>query len=306
MTIIEKAKALAARAQRIPGVAITRRTLTKWSADQAPMMGASLAYYSLFSIVPLLLVALAIAGVIFGAEAARGQLEGQLEGYFGEGTARSIQGLLAASENKTTSGTIAFFVSIGVLLFGASSVFNQLKVALNRIWGVDQCARKGFIGLIINRLLAMGMVIMVGLLLLSSLFLSAIIGRVTAVATELVPIPLVLLQWVDLGIGLVILTLLFAAIFRLMPDADVPWRSVLLGALFTSALFGVGRYGINFYIARSATTSGFGAAGSIVVLLIWIYYSAQIFFLGAEFTYAHSHPEKPENCEKTIAPGPTR
>lgn len=265
-------------------------TAERWVADDALTMGAALSYYALFSIAPLLLVSLTVTGMIFGSEAARGELEQHLEGYFGENAARSIQTLLGAIERSRGRSRIAMVIGVGVMLFGASSVFNQLKRSLNKIWKVEEPRHTGFKAIVVDRMIAVFMVAVVASLLLSSLLLSAVISRISTFATDLTPYSLSpqMLQFIDLGASFSLLTILFAIIFRFMPDVRIGWRSVALGAVVTSALFAIGKFLIGFYIAHGALASAYGAAGSVIVLLIWIYYSAQIFLFGAEFTHVYS------------------
>lgn len=284
---------------------LIRDTVIKWNYDEAPMMGAALAYYSLFSIAPLLVVALAIASAFFGPEAARGELEHQLMGYFGADVAKSIQTLLQAAQKSDRGGFWAVIIGAGALLFGATSVFHQLKIALNRIWKVETPRHSGFKGLVINRLLALAMVLIVGGLLLSSVFLSAALSRLSAYATNVLPISPSALQYADLGLTFLLLTILFALIYRFLPDVRIGWGHVLFGASFTSVLYAIGKFMIGLYIAHAAVASGYGAASSVLVLLIWIYYSAMIFLFGAEFTHvysrAHHLPAEPVIIEEEDA-----
>jgi membrane protein len=267
---------------------LTRDTLIKWIYDEGFMMGAALAYYSLFSIAPLLLIALTIAGIVFGTDAARGELEHQLTGYFGPGVAKSIQALLSAAQHGETGGALTIVIWGGALLFGASSVFAQLKLALNRIWKVETPRHSGIKALVINRLLALAMVAVVALLLLTSVLVSAALGRLSNYATHMLPVSPKVLQYADLGMTFFLLSILFAIIFRYLPDVRMGWKNVFLGAVFTSVLFAIGKILIGLYIAYGAVASGYGAASSVVVLLVWIYYSAMIFLFGAEFTHVYS------------------
>jgi membrane protein len=268
---------------------ILKTTVIKWVYDEAPMMGAALAYYALFSIAPLLMVALAIAGVIFAPEVARGELQHHLTAYFGESAAQSIEYLLSAAEKSRGRDVSAVVLSLVFLFFGASSVFTQLKLSLNRIWKVEEPRHTGFKAFLVNRGLAIIMVIVVGFLLLSSLVFSAVINRVANFAAhELLPFAPITLQALDLAVTFLLITILFAVIFRYLPDIRLRWRNVILGAVVTAILFLIGRYLISLYIARGGITSGYGAAGSVLILLLWIYYSAQIFLFGAEFTHVYS------------------
>lgn len=252
------------------------------------MMGAALAYYSLFSLAPMLLIALTIAGMIFGENAAKGELEHQLTGYFGAGVASSIQSLLTAMQNNQGGNFGAVVIGIVAILFGSSSVFNTLKIALDRIWNVEQPRAANLKTIVLGRLLALAMVIVVGLLLLSSLIISTAISRLAAFATEVLPVSPQALQFSDLGITFLLLSILFAIIFRYLPDVRIGWSNVILGAVGTAVLFAIGKFLIGLYIARGGMASSYGAASSVLVLLIWIYYSAMIFLFGAEFTYVYS------------------
>lgn len=260
----------------------------KWIMDEGPMMGAALAYYSLFSLAPMLLIALTIAGMIFGENAAKGELEHQLTGYFGAGVASSIQSLLTAMQNNQGGNFGAVVIGIVAILFGSSSVFNTLKIALDRIWNVEQPRAANLKTIVLGRLLALAMVIVVGLLLLSSLIISTAISRLAAFATEVLPVSPQALQFSDLGITFLLLSILFAIIFRYLPDVRIGWSNVILGAVGTAVLFAIGKFLIGLYIARGGMASSYGAASSVLVLLIWIYYSAMIFLFGAEFTYVYS------------------
>ncbi len=262
--------------------------LIKWIMDEGPLLGAALAYYSLFSLAPMLLIALTIAGIIYGENAAKGELEHQLTGYFGAGVSKSIQSLLTAMQNRQGGNLGTVILGIGAILFGASSVFNTLKIALDRIWNVEQPRAATFKNIIFGRLLALGMVIVVGLLLLSSLIISTAISRLEAFATEVLPVSPQALQISDLGITFLLLSILFAIIFRYLPDVRIGWSNVVLGAIVTAVLFAVGKFLIGLYIARGGVEDSYGAASSVLVLLVWIYYSAMIFLFGAEFTYVYS------------------
>jgi membrane protein len=273
-----------------PLVRLIHATAVRWIADDAPMMGAALAYYTLFSIAPLLLLAVTVTGLIFGPEAARGELEHQLVGYFDESTAKSIQNLLSSIERSRGRSRVAVIIGVAVMLFGASSVFNQLKQSLNKIWKVEERPHSGFMAIVVDRLVAIVMVAVVALLLLSSILVSAVISRISTFTTDVTPYALSprMLQFIDLSASFSLLSILFAIIFRFMPDIRIGWRSVALGSVVTSVLFAAGKILIGFYIAHGALASAYGAAGSVIVLLIWIYYSAQIFLFGAEFTHVYS------------------
>ena len=259
-----------------------------WSDDYAPSMGAALAYYSVFSMAPLLLIVIAIAGVAFGAEAARGEVFGQLRGLMGDESAKAIESLLD-SVSKPSHGIVSALIGISVLLVGATSVFGELQDALDRIWRAPARDRSGGLwGLIRSRLLSFGMILGIAFLLMVSLVLSAAVSALghwwssAFLGWEL------LLQVVNLVVGFALATGAFAMIYKLMPRVDVRWHDVWLGAATTAALFTAGHFLIGLYIGKSGIASGFGAAGSIAIIFVWVYYSAQIFLLGAEFTWVYA------------------
>ena len=262
-----------------------------WRDDYAPSMGAALAYYTTFSAAPLILIVVSVAGLVFGQEAARGEIFAQLRGMIGEQGAVAVEGLLQ-SVAKPKDGMLATVIGVAVLLVGATSVFAELQDALDRIWRAPVRARSsGLWTLIRARVLSFGMILGIGFMLMVSLVVSA---ALSALGNWWAPVfggwePL--LQGVNLLVSFVLITVIFALIYKIMPRAHVEWRDVWIGAAVTALLFSVGKSLIGLYIGRSGVTSGFGAAGSLAVLLVWVYYSAQIFLLGAEFTwvYAHSH-----------------
>jgi len=264
-------------------------SISAWSGDYAPSMGAAIAYYTLFSIAPLLLIVIAIAGLVFGAEAAQNEIVAQLQGLIGQDGAIAVQGLLK-STNKPTQGVISAIVGVVTLMIGATTVFGELQSALDRIWEVPAAKKRGGIWpLLRQRLLSFGMVLILGLLLLVSLVLSAVLAALGKWWGGFFSEWQVLLQLVNFVASFAIVTGLFAAIYKLMPRAEIAWQDVWIGAIVTAFLFTVGKSLIGLYLGRTAVTSGFGAAGSLIVLLIWVYYSAQIFLLGAEFTWAYAH-----------------
>ena len=282
---------------------LTRRAIGSWIDDYAPSMGAALAYYTIFSIAPLLLIVIAVAGMLFGQEAARGEIVAQLRGMMGEEGAMAVQGLLkSASEPK--AGAIAAVVSFITLVIGATTVFGELQSSLDRIWRVPAPKVNGLWNLIHSRLLSFGVVLGLGFLLLVSLVISAGLAAFGKWWGGLFATWEVLLQLLNFVVSFVIVTGLFAMIYKIMPRAKVDWRDVWVGAAITSLLFSVGKSLIGLYLGKSGIASGFGAAGSLVVLLVWVYYSAQIFLLGAELTwvYAHTYGSR-SNVAAPAAPG---
>lgn len=268
---------------------LLRETVRSWSDDYAPSMGAALAYYTLFSIAPLLLIVISIAGLVFGREAAQGEIVGQLRALMGDDGAHAIEGLLA-SAGKPGAGVLAGGLSLGLLAFGATTVFAELQDAFDRIWRVPARPRaSGLWKLLRARVLSFGMMLGIAFLLMVSLVFSAAISALGSWWGPYFGMGEVVLQATNLLVSFALITVLFALIYKVLPRAKVEWRDVWIGAAVTSLLFGIGKLLIGLYIGKSAVASGFGAAGSLIVLLIWVYYSAQIFLLGAEFTWIYAH-----------------
>lgn len=262
-------------------------TFKDWNEDKAPRLSAALAYYTIFSLAPLLIIAIALAGLFFGEEAARGEVIEQVRGFIGQSGAEAVEGLLAAS-NRPAGGRIAAAIGFATLLFGAAGVFGQLKDAMNTIWEVAPRPNQGIWGFIRTNVLSFTMVLAVGFLLLVSLLISTALSAFTTFVAGESGAQTALWQVVNFLVQAAITFGLFALIFKELPDAEITWRDVALGAGFTTLLFSIGRYLISFYLAQTATGSTFGAAGSLVVILVWIYLSAQILFFGAEFTQVYA------------------
>jgi membrane protein len=264
------------------GWRLAQRAVRAWADDYAPSMGAALSYYALFSIAPLLLIVIGVAGYFFGEEAARGEMYGQLATLIGADGAHAVQGLVAAAR-KPQSGVLAVVIGTALLIGGASTVFGELQNALDRIWRAPAREKaKGWWTLLRTRVLSFGMILGIAFLLMVSLVLSAAVaalGRWWG------------LHLIDMVVSFALTTILFAMIYKFMPRVRIAWRDVWVGAAVTAALFALGKWAIGLYIGRSSVASAFGAAGSLVVAMVWVYYSAQIFVLGAEFTrvYAEAH-----------------
>ncbi|MEG4282318.1 YihY/virulence factor BrkB family protein [Microcoleus sp. A006_D1] len=264
-------------------ISLLKETFTEWQEDKAPTLAAALAYYTVFSLAPLLIIVIAIAGLVFGADAAQGQIVTQLQSLIGKDGAQTVQELiLKASEPK--SGMIATLVGIATLLWGASNVFTNLKEALNTIWNVSPPPGRGIWGFFQDRVLSFAMILGIGFLLLVSLVISAVLAAVSYWLNGLLHLPVGIWQIVDFAISFGVVTLLFALIYKLLPDVDLAWNDVWIGAAITSVLFTIGKSLIGVYLGGSGIASTYGAAGSFVIILLWINYSAQILFLGAEFT----------------------
>jgi membrane protein len=267
---------------------LLKGAVNAWSDDYAPSMGAALSYYSVFSMAPLLLIVVSIAGLAFGQEAARGEVFGQLRGLMGDAAAAAVEGLLT-SLARPERGITSTIVGAVVLAIGATSVFGELQDALDRIWRAPVHDRRGGAWkLVRSRLLSFGMILGIAFMLMVSLVLSAAISALGKWWGDAFGEWELLLQAVNLTVGYVMTTLVFALIYKVMPRVDVRWKDVWLGAAITALLFTIGRFLIGLYIGRSGIASGFGAAGSVAIIFVWVYYSAQIFLLGAEFTWLYA------------------
>jgi membrane protein len=267
---------------------VIKTTVAEWINDKVPAMGAALAYYTVFSIAPFLVIVISVAGLLFGEEAARKSIADETSRTVGPQVAGAIDRLLA---NATTPQgyTIATIISVVILLFGASGVFVQLQDSLNTIWKVVPKPGRGIMGVIRDRILSFAVVLGTGFLLLVSLVFSAALSALTKhFASDALPGGVQFWQMVNDLVSLVFITVLFALIYKVLPDAKIAWRHVWTGAAITAVLFTIGKTLIGFYLGQSSTTSPFGTAGSLVVILIWVYYSAQIVLFGAEFTRVFS------------------
>lgn len=266
-----------------------RQMFEAWSDDHVSSMGAALAYYTLFSLAPLLLIVIAIAGLVFGEDAARGEIEAQLRSLMGEGSALAVQEMLT-SVRKPAEGVTATIIGVCLLLIGATTVFGELQDTLNRIWKVPVRSKVGgWIQLARSRVLSFGMVMALGFLLVVSLVFSAalaVAGRWWGpLFGEWQPLATV----ADSLSSFIVVAILFAFIYKTMPTVQIKWGDVWVGAVVTALLFTLGKSLISLYIGRSGVVTGFGAAGSLVVVMLWVYYSAQIFLIGAEFTWIYAN-----------------
>jgi len=262
-----------------------------WIDDFAPSMGAAISYYTMFSLAPLLVIVIAVAGFLFGQEAVQGQISAQLSGLIGKEGADAVQGLVK-SANEPARGLIAGGISIVVLIVGATTVFAELQSALDRIWHVPEKEKpSGVWGILRARVLSFGLILGLAFLLMVSLVVSAGVAAFGSWTSGLMPGWELLLQGVNIVVSVGITTVLFAMIFKFMPTAPIRWPDVWIGAVVTAVLFEIGKFAIGLYLGKSGVTESFAAAGSLVVLLAWVYYAAQIFLLGAEFTkvYANAH-----------------
>jgi membrane protein len=257
--------------------------LTAWIDHRADSKGAALAFYTLFSMTPILVLAIAVAGYFFGAEAAQGEIVTQMQDLVGPNGAQAVQALLAGARNPA-SGLVATLVASAVLLLAATSVFVELKGSLDELWGVEKSSQSAFRLLLRTRLLSFGLVLVLAFLLLVSLVISAALAMLEHYAGDLWGGSFAALATATSALSFAVIAGLFAVIYKTLPAAVLSWRDVWIGALFTAGLFSLGKYAIGLYLGNSGVASSFGAAGALIALLLWVYYSAQIFFLGAEFT----------------------
>lgn len=273
--------------ERHPGASlagVVKEAFALWSERNAFQYAAALAFYTLVSLAPLLLVLVTIGGWVLGDEAVRGELATRLEGVLGPPAAEAIQGAVRRSRIEE-AGILPTVVALGALLFGATTVLAQLQVALNRIWGVvARPTRRGIVVFGIQRLLALGVLILIGVLLLASVATSTVVSGLLRFAADLVPLPAAVASLADLGVSTLLATLLFALLFKALPDARLEWRDMWRGAAVTALLFVLGQALIALYLTRTAPGSAYGAAGSLVLILVWVYYSSLIVLFGAALT----------------------
>lgn len=259
-----------------------------WNADGAASMGAAIAYYTIFSIAPLLVITMAIAGFFFGAEAAQGQIYAQASSLLGAEGGMALQGLVH-SASKPTEGFFATIVSLFLMLLGASGVFAELQGAMDRIWQAPVSKNQsGLWYLLRRRIFTFGMLLAIAFLLLISLAVSAFISTIQSIWSPENPAVEVIWQFINFVVSFTIVTGLFALIFKLLPRVSIAWGDVIVGAAMTALLFNIGKFLIGLYIGKTGAVSGFGAAGSVIAMVLWVYYSAQIFLFGAEFTWLYA------------------
>ena len=266
---------------------LLKATFKEWQEDKAARLAAALAYYTAFSIAPLILLAIVIAGLVFGEQAAQGAIFAQLQGLLGQEGAGMLE---TAVQNSRKPGASAVSAVVGLvtLVWSASNVFAQLREALNTIWEVEPRPGQGLTGMAKQRLLSMSLVLGIGFLLLVSLVLSAGLAALGQFFGGLMPGAEALWQVVDFAVSFGVVALLFAAIYKVLPDAEIAWGDVWIGAVATAVLFTLGKQLIGLYLGHASVGSTYGAAGSLLVLLVWVYYSAQILFFGAEFTQVYA------------------
>lgn len=294
---------LKGRARRI--VVIFSLTVSQYLEDRASRMAAALAFYTTFSLAPLLIIAVAMAGLVFGKEAAEGKIVGQLSEVVGLSGAVTIQQLIDNARQPAT-GTLATIVGIVTLLFGATGVMGELQDSLNTIWNVKSSGSGGVVAIIRRRIASFGMVLAIGFLLLVSLILSTTVTAATTYAGRWMTLSDRFLSFGGLALSFAAVTALFALLYKVIPDAEIRWRDVWGGAVVASLLFSLGKFALGYYLAHSTFASTYGAAGSLVVLLLWVYYSSQILLFGAELTQVCTTSRRPvaasEGANKTARP----
>ncbi len=268
-------------------IPLTKQSYSNWSKHEAPRLGASVAFYSVLSFAPLLLIITAVIALIFGQTSAQGAIVNEAREWIGDRGAETVTSLLKSAQ-KPSSGILATVVAFATLLFGASGVFTELQDALNRIWDAPAQTSEGLIGMVKQRLFSFGMILSVGFLLLISLVLSAGLAFLGKAFGNVLPMPASVLQALNFLFSLVVISVLFALMYRYVPNTKVRWRDAAIGAVGTAVLFTIGKFLLGLYLGKASVGSTYGAAGSLVAVIVWIYYSAQIFFFGAEFTHAYS------------------
>ena len=285
---------------------IMKCAVMEWLAHRAASKGAALAFYTLFSMAPILVLVIAVAGFFYGAEAAQGQLLNELRGLVGKEGAETIQAILAGARDKE-SGMMATIIAGVLLLVGATSVFAELKDSLDEIWDVPAPKDAGMWDTVKTRVLSFGLILVLGFLLLVSLVVSAATAVIEDYLGGVWKDSAIIMGWISSCIGFLVIATMFGVIYKLLPRIKLSWHDVIIGALGTAAMFTLGKYLIGLYIGNSGAASSFGAAGSLIALLLWVYYSAQIFFLGAEFARQYAlqlgslkHKPKEETGAKDI------
>jgi membrane protein len=281
---------------------LIKETAKDWSDDDAATLAAGLAYYALLSLAPLLVISISVAGWFLGPEAAKGQVAGELGAIVGREAAQGIESVVA-NANAPTRSLIGTIVGIVSLFIGASGVFGQLQTSLNRIWEVKPKPNRGILGQVKDRFFSFTMVLGVAFLLLISLILSSVLSSLGNVFADTLPGGATLWQMVNFAFSFAVITVLFALMYKVIPDAKIAWRDVWWGAAFTALLFTIGKQLLGIYLGKAAVGSAYGAAGSIVALVVWVYYAAQILFVGAEFTQVQARSrgaaiEPSENAER--------
>jgi membrane protein len=277
---------------------LVSETVDHWQADKAPRLGAALAYYAAFSLAPLLVLVVAITGFVYKGDGL-GQIQSQISMMAGSNAAEAVVAMIRGVKS-TGGGIIATILGILTLLLGATGMFVELQDAMNTIWHVQASSRAVWADMVRSRVLSFLMVFAICAVLLVSVGLTAFLANISKYFQHLLPFTASVWPLVDFGSSVLVTAILFAAIFKILPDVPIAWRDVWLGAAVTAVLFAIGKIGIGFYLGRSSFASAYGAAGSLLVLLAWVYYSAQILFLGAEFTYVYTQRRRQIEGEQPL------
>jgi membrane protein len=267
--------------------ALVKQTFSEWSEDEVPRLAAALSYYTVFALAPVLVVITAIASLAFDSASVRSEVVGQMGSLLGDSGAELVGSMLDAA-SRARGSVFALIAGVLTTLFAASGLFGELQAALNRVWEVKPRKGRGFMGLLKDRFLSFTMILGVGFVMLVSLVVSAGLAAAGKYAADLLPGWDAILQVLNVLVGVAIASLLFAMIYKVLPDVKLRWRHVWLGALVTAVLFTIGRVLIGLYLGRTSAGSTFGAAGSLAIILLWVYYSSQILLIGAEFTQVHT------------------
>ncbi len=266
---------------------LVKDTLRSYSSDNISVWAASLAYFTVFSLSPLLLLLTSLAGIFWGEQAVKGELFGQIRGFVGNDAASLMQNAVRNTTNPS-GNILSTIIGIGTLLLGATGIFGQLQQSLNAIWHVKASPKAGIKTMIKDRIISFSMLLIIAFLIAISVGISFITNAATNYMNTFLSIPLPVLDGINLVISFILLTLLFGAMFKILPDINISFQTVLPGAVVTSLLFVIGKFLIGWYIGRSAYTSTYGAAGAVMILLVWVYYSVQLLFIGSEFTKAYA------------------
>lgn len=267
---------------------VFKNSFSGFMDDNVTKLGGSLAYFTVFSVGPMLVVIISVCGIFLGREAIEGEIYRQLEGFLGKDTAAQLQEIIkkAAVSGKST---VAAIIGVATLLVGATSVFAEIQDSINKIWGIKAKPKKGWLKIIQNRFLSFSVIISLGFLLLVSLAVTTVLDSFNQRLQAAFPdVTVVLFYIINQAVTFIVITLLFGVIFKVLPDAKIKWKDVLAGSMLTALLFMLGKFGISFYISKTQVGSTYGAAGSLVILLVWIYYSSLILYFGAEFTKAYA------------------
>ena len=265
-----------------------KTTISEWVEAEPFQLAAPLSYYTLFSLAPLLLIAIGVAGFVFGREAAQNQIVETLQGMIGQDSAQTVQEMIQTSNEKPKTGMLSTIIGFVALLFGAGGVVGQLQTSLNKMWEVTPKPGQGIWGFLRQRFFSFAMVLAIGFLLLVSLVVTAVLSSFTSMLSSFLGDATFVAHAIDILVSFGFVTLLFALIYKYVPDVEIQWRDVWIGAALTSILFTIGKYLIGLYLGTSGVSSAFGAAGSLITILVWVYYSSLIFFLGAEFTRVYA------------------